>query len=60
MAPKDVTDEVKESGLEGRGGAGFPTGLKWTFMPSGRTRPTRHTWYAMPTRWSPARSRIGC
>lgn len=28
-----VTDEVKASGLRGRGGAGFPTGLKWTFMP---------------------------
>jgi NADH-quinone oxidoreductase subunit F len=28
-----VTDEVKKSGLRGRGGAGFPTGLKWTFMP---------------------------
>ncbi len=28
-----VTEEVKKSGLRGRGGAGFPTGLKWTFMP---------------------------
>ncbi|MDG4555262.1 MAG: NADH-quinone oxidoreductase subunit NuoF [Candidatus Competibacter sp.] len=28
-----VIDEVKKSGLRGRGGAGFPTGLKWTFMP---------------------------
>ena len=31
--PKKVTDEVKNSGLRGRGGAGFVTGLKWTFMP---------------------------
>ena len=31
--PKKVTDEVKASGLKGRGGAGFPTGLKWSFMP---------------------------
>ncbi|MEM1095176.1 MAG: NADH-quinone oxidoreductase subunit NuoF [Bacteroidota bacterium] len=30
---KRLTDEVKLSGLRGRGGAGFPTGLKWTFMP---------------------------
>ncbi len=28
-----ITDEVKASGLRGRGGAGFPTGLKWSFMP---------------------------
>jgi NADH-quinone oxidoreductase subunit F len=33
MSPEAVTDEVKKSGLRGRGGAGFPTGLKWTFMP---------------------------
>ncbi len=33
MSPDDVIDEVKTSGLRGRGGAGFPTGLKWSFMP---------------------------
>ncbi len=33
MAPDDVTNVVKESQLRGRGGAGFPTGLKWTFLP---------------------------
>ncbi len=31
MKPEEVIDEVKKSGLRGRGGAGFPTGLKWTF-----------------------------
>jgi NADH-quinone oxidoreductase subunit F len=33
LSPEDVIDEVKASGLRGRGGAGFPTGLKWSFMP---------------------------
>ena len=33
MAPEDVVAEIKASGLRGRGGAGFPTGLKWSFMP---------------------------
>ena len=33
MSPADVVEEVKASGLRGRGGAGFPTGLKWSFMP---------------------------
>lgn len=33
MTPEQVIDEVKASALRGRGGAGFPTGTKWTFMP---------------------------
>ncbi len=38
MQPDAVTDEVKRSGLRGRGGAAFPTGLKWTFMPKGNDK----------------------
>ena len=40
MKPEDVVNEVKASGLRGRGGAGFPTGVKWSFMPKpdGRQR----------------------
>jgi NADH-quinone oxidoreductase subunit F len=33
MKPQEVTDVVKASGLRGRGGAGFPTGIKWSFIP---------------------------
>ncbi|MDA0813333.1 MAG: NADH-quinone oxidoreductase subunit NuoF [Verrucomicrobia bacterium] len=34
-----ITNEVKASGLRGRGGAGFPTGVKWTFIPPTNTKP---------------------
>src|SRR5579883_483412 len=33
MTPEEIIEEVKASGLRGRGGAGFPTGTKWSFMP---------------------------
>ena len=33
MSPDDVINEVKKSALRGRGGAGFPTGMKWSFGP---------------------------
>jgi len=33
MAPADIIEEVKKSALRGRGGAGFPTGMKWSFVP---------------------------
>ena len=34
LSPAEVLNEVKESGLRGRGGAGFPTGVKWGFLPN--------------------------
>src|SRR5687768_4940372 len=39
MTPAQVVEEVKNSGLQGRGGAGFPTGQKWSFMPSANDKP---------------------
>ncbi|MGB3074324.1 MAG: NADH-quinone oxidoreductase subunit NuoF [Chitinophagales bacterium] len=39
MAPNEVVEEVKKSGLRGRGGAGFPTGLKWSFIDKKSGRP---------------------
>ncbi len=35
MRPEEVTDVVKAAGLRGRGGAGFPAGVKWSFIPAG-------------------------
>jgi NADH-quinone oxidoreductase subunit F len=39
MTPGEVTETVKASNLRGRGGAGFPTGLKWSFVPMGKDAP---------------------
>jgi len=38
LKPQDIIEEVKKSGLRGRGGAGFPTGLKWSFIPKTNTQ----------------------
>ena len=39
MTPDAVISQVKDSGLRGRGGAGFPTGMKWSFIPQGDGKP---------------------
>lgn len=39
MKPEDIINEVKASELRGRGGAGFPTGVKWGFLPKNSTKP---------------------
>ena len=52
MQPAALVDEVKKSNLRGRGGAGFPTGLKWSFIPKDAKH--RSTWSSTPT--SPSRA----
>ena len=39
MTPEQIIDEIKKSSLRGRGGAGFPTGMKWGFVPKGNDKP---------------------
>ena len=39
QSPDDIIDQVKKSGLRGRGGAAFSAGLKWSFMPKATTKP---------------------
>ena len=39
MTPEQIIDEVKKSNLRGRGGAGFPTGMKWSFVPKDTAKP---------------------
>ena len=39
MEPKTITEEVKAAGLRGRGGAGFPAGMKWSFLPPNNDKP---------------------
>jgi NADH-quinone oxidoreductase subunit F/NADP-reducing hydrogenase subunit HndC len=55
MTPEQVIDEVLKSGLRGRGGAGFPTGLKWEFCQQKRGRPEVHH-AATPTKATRAHS----
>lgn len=39
LEPQEITEQVKQSGLRGRGGGGFPTGMKWGFVPLGEDAP---------------------
>src|SRR5271169_6115480 len=46
LTPDQVVDEVKKSNLRGRGGAGFPTGMKWSFVPKESAKPKYILCYA--------------
>ena len=55
MGPEQIIADMKASGLRGRGGAGFPSGLKWSFMPKNNKtryaadpRPTHMAYHLMP------------
>ena len=53
MSPDEIVEEVKNPGLRGRGGAGFPTGMKWSFL----AKPDQAlpaTFIVMPMNRSPA------
>ena len=56
MTPDAVTEEVKKSGLRGRGGAGFPAGMKWSFLDR-KSPKNLATWFATRTKVSRVRSR---
>jgi len=57
LTSEDVVEEVKKSGLRGRGGAGFPTGMKWSFWLSQKALPV--IWYATQTSLNLAHSKTG-
>ena len=57
QTPEWIINEMKASGLRGRGGAGFPTGMKWSFVPK-QSRTSRSTFWSMATSPSPAPARI--
>ncbi len=52
MSPDEIINEVKTSNLRGRGGAGFPTGMKWSFVPKELPKP--NTSWSMATKANPA------
>jgi NADH-quinone oxidoreductase subunit F len=60
MTQKAVTDEVKDADLRGRGGAGFQTGLKWSFVPLGKDAPNPTYLVVNADEMEPARSKTGC
>ena len=60
MQPDDIIAEVKKSNLRGRGGAGFPTGMKWGFIPKSRQKPKYVVCNADESSPAPLKIAISC
>jgi NADH-quinone oxidoreductase subunit F len=60
MTPAEVTEEVKAANLRGRGGAGFPTGAKWSFVPMADDAPRPKYLIANADEMEPAPSKTAC
>jgi len=59
MSPKQVQQLVQDSNLKGRGGAGFNTGMKWSFGQWETVRLILNTLFVMLMKWSPAHLKTG-
>ncbi len=59
LTPKEVQKMVQDSKLSGRGGAGFNTGMKWSFVPMDDNAPHPKYLIAMQTKWNPAHLKTG-
>ena len=60
LQPDEVTQLVKEANLRGRGGAGFPAGVKWALVPMGADAPRNKYPRRCPIRGSPHTGDISC
>src|SRR3989475_10876688 len=60
MQPDAIINEVKNSGLRGRGGAGFNTGMKWSFVPKQSAKPKYILWIGDESEPGTCKDRVIC